>query len=348
VLNNVTRAELALVLDAAGLDPKAAPRILARTHARGATAAAALSTDSGLPRRERAFLCAADAAAKRIVIAARQRSPHDNFQKFLFTLHDGTRVEAVAIPLPAGPDIEPEQYVVCASSQVGCALGCAFCATGRLGFTRHLAAYEMVEQVARIRDEVGAPVRGVVFMGMGEPLLNYDEVMRACDIMSEPAGFAIARKSMTLSTAGIVPGILRFAAERRPQRLAVSLTSAIESKRAALMPIARTYPLAVLTDAMRAYCETSGERLVIEYVMCAGVNLGAADAAALVALLAGLRVRVNLIDVNDVTGRFVPPSPDELRRFRDALAPLHQPIVRRYSGGKDIAAACGMLAASTT
>ncbi len=345
ILNDVTCTELEAKLAEAGLSPKAAPRILARVHARGASAEAVLAVQDGLPKRERAFLATAAGPAARLTVAARQHSPHDNFRKFLFALEGGAAVEAVAIPLPAGPSVQPEHYVVCVSSQAGCALACAFCATGRLGFRRQLAAWEMVEQVARIRDDLEAPVRGVVFMGMGEPLLNYEAVMRAADILSLPSGFAIARKAMTISTAGIVPGIRRFAAERRPQRLAVSLTSAIDHKRQELMPITRTYPIADLLLAMREYCTSAKERIVVEYVMCGGVNVGQEDADALIERLRGLPVRLNLIDVNDTTGRFTPPSDDERQRFRDWLAPLKQPIVRRYSGGKDIAAACGMLAA---
>ncbi len=231
------------------------------------------------------------------------------------------------------------------SSQAGCPLGCVFCATGRLGLSRSLEAWEIVEQVARIRDQVEPPVRGVVFMGMGEPFMNYDAVVRAARILSDPAGFAIAAKAITISTAGIVPAIRRFTREGHRYRLAISLTSAIEEKRRRLMPIERKYPLDELLDAARAHAAATGTRVMLEYVAISGVNVGEEDARALVARLAGIPVRLDLIDVNDATGRFSPPTAAELSRFRDWLAPLRQPIARRYSGGKEIAGACGMLAA---
>jgi len=231
------------------------------------------------------------------------------------------------------------------SSQAGCALACAFCATGRRGPGRSLAAWEIVDQVARARDDAGAPVRGVVFMGMGEPFLNYDAVIRAARVLSEPAGLAVGQKAITLSTAGIVPAIRRYTAEGHRYRLALSLTSAIEDKRRRLMPIERKYPLAELLAAARAHAEATRDRIMLEYVMIGGVNVGEEDARALVRRLAGMRVRLNLIDVNDAGGRFLPPTDAERARFRAWLAPLGQPIVRRYSGGKDVDAACGMLAA---
>jgi 23S rRNA (adenine2503-C2)-methyltransferase len=254
----------------------------------------------------------------------------------------------VLIPLPAGPDAVPEKYTLCISSQAGCPLACVFCATGRIGLVRHLETWEIVDQVARIRDDLpadGPDVRGLVFMGMGEPFMNYDAVIRAADILSDPSGFAIDGKAITISTAGIVPAIRRYTAERHRYRLAISLTSAIEEKRRWLMPIEQKYPLTDLIDAARAHAEATRSRIMLEYVLIKGVNCGEDDARALIERLAGIQVRLNLIDVNDATGRFVPPDDAELSRFRDWLAPLGQPVVRRYSGGKDVEGACGMLAA---
>jgi 23S rRNA (adenine2503-C2)-methyltransferase len=182
-------------------------------------------------------------------------------------------------------------------------------------------------------------------MGMGEPFMNYDAVLRAADILSDPAGFAIARKAITISTAGIVPAIRRFTAERHRYRLAISLTSAIEEKRRWLMPIENKYPLGELLGAARAHAEATRSRIMLEYVLLPGVNMGPEDARALIDRLAGLKVRLNLIDVNDATGRFRAPTEAEVGRFRDLLEPLGQPVVRRYSGGKDVDGACGMLAA---
>ncbi len=345
IVNDLGAAELASALAGAGISRDMAARLYARAFAPGAPSDLAAGELDGLSRAARRALADVGAHAGRLRVLERQRSEADGFTKYLFALPDDRVVEAVRIPLPAGPGAVPTHHVVCVSSQVGCALDCAFCATGRLGLGRNLAAWEMVEQVARIRDEAEAPVRGVVFMGMGEPMLNYDNVLRAAEILAEPAGLAIARKAMTVSTAGVVPGIRRFTAESRKHRLAISLGSAIPEKRALLMPRAARWPVDEVLEAARLYAEASGERVVVAYVMMSGVNVGEEDARALVERLSRLRVRLNLIDVNDASGRFAPPTDGELARFRDWLAPLGQPVVRRYSGGKDIDAACGMLAA---
>jgi len=157
----------------------------------------------------------------RLELLDRTTSPVDGFTKYLFRGDGPEPFESVRIPLLHRPG--DEKYIVCVSSQVGCAMGCKFCATGRMGFKRNLAAWEMVDQVLQVRDDSPHPVRGVVFMGMGEPMLNYDRVMGACEVLSEPCGPAIQGKAITISTVGIVPGIRRFTAERRTHRLIVSL-----------------------------------------------------------------------------------------------------------------------------
>jgi 23S rRNA (adenine2503-C2)-methyltransferase len=270
-------------------------------------------------------------------------SPTDGFTKYLFR-GDGDGVfEAVRIPLLHRPG--EEKYVVCVSSQVGCAMGCVFCATGRMGFRRNLATWEIVDQVRYIRDDSPYPVRGVVFMGMGEPFLNYDRVLRACEVISDPCGLAIDGKAITLSTVGIVPGIRRFTAERRPYRLIVSLTAADSDKRRRLFPVEKMHPLDELMAAIRDYQVATGTRIHLAWTLLAGVNTTAEDARQLAALTAGLPIRIDLIDVNDSTGQFRRPDADELKRFRDLLTEhVRQPIARRYSGGADIHGACGMLA----
>jgi 23S rRNA (adenine2503-C2)-methyltransferase len=270
-------------------------------------------------------------------------SPTDGFAKYLFRGQGEGVFEAVRIPLLHRPG--DEKYIVCVSSQVGCALGCVFCATGRMGFRRNLATWEIVDQVMQVRDDSPYPVRGVVFMGMGEPLLNYDRVMAAAEVMSDPCGLAIEGKAITISTVGIVPGIRRFTAEGRPYRLIVSLTAATSEKRRALFPVEKIHPLDELMAAVREYQQASGNRMNLAWTMLAGVNTSADDARALAALTAGLPIRLDLIEVNDASGQFRPPSPEELQAFRDALtAEVGMPIARRYSGGADVHGACGMLA----
>jgi 23S rRNA (adenine2503-C2)-methyltransferase len=270
-------------------------------------------------------------------------SPSDGFAKYLFRGEGPETFEAVRIPLLHRPG--DEKYIVCVSSQVGCAMGCVFCATGRMGFKRNLATWEIVDQVLKIRADSSYPVRGVVFMGMGEPLLNYDRVMKAAEILCEPTGGAIDARAITISTVGIVPMIHRFTAERRPYRLIVSLTSIDPEKRRQLLPLEDIHPLPELMAAVREYQAASGNRMTLAWTLLSGINTRWEDARQLAELTAGMPVRINLIEVNDATGQFQPPDAAELQAFRDALTvELGQPITRRYSGGKDIHGACGMLA----
>ncbi|MHB8900249.1 MAG: radical SAM protein [Thermoguttaceae bacterium] len=277
-------------------------------------------------------------------LVERTVSPADGFAKYLLEGDGPGRFEAVRIPLLHRP--HDPKYIVCVSCQVGCALGCAFCATGRMGFHRNLETWEIVDQVVQVQADSPHPVRGVVFMGMGEPLLNYDRVIRAARILSEPCGMAISRKAITISTAGIAGSIRRFTAERHPFRLIISLTSADPQQRRALMPVETISPLDELMDAVRDYQGATGRRVTLAWTMISGVNTRPEDARALARLTAGMPITLDLIDVNDPTGRFRPPSTDELNAFRDSLrAELGMPVARRYSGGASINAACGMLAA---
>ncbi|HEY0840910.1 MAG TPA: radical SAM protein [Vulgatibacter sp.] len=294
----------------------------------------------GIPQVRRVVVDAAEAVVQtpRLSIAARRTDPADGFTKYLFELTDGQRVEAVRIP------IFDTHYVVCVSSQVGCALACDFCATGRMGFKRNLRPWEIVEQVQAIREEADRPVRGVVFMGMGEPFLNYRHVIAAAKILAAPAGLAIEGRAITISTAGWLPMIERYTDEGHPYRLAVSLTSAIPEKRVDVMPVEKRWPLPDLMAAVRRHAFARRTRAMLAYVVIRGFNTGYEDAVALKELVGDTPVKIDLIEVNDASGRYLPPTPDELERFRDHLQILGAPVVRRYSGGKSIEGACGMLA----
>jgi 23S rRNA (adenine2503-C2)-methyltransferase len=277
-------------------------------------------------------------------VVERATDPADGFVKYLFRSPDGALSEAVRIPLD--PRHGPQRFTVCLSSQVGCAMQCVFCATGRLGLTRNLEAWEIVSAFCRVRDEAPGRVSGAVFMGQGEPFHNYDEVIRAARVLSHPCGGRIAKEAITISTVGLVPQIRRYTEERHGYRLIVSLTSAIAETRRSLLPVAGRFALEDLADALRAHARAQKGRLTIAWVLLGGVNHGEDEARALEALLGDVRLRVNLIDVND-------PRPDGFRRasdadrsaFMEALQPLRAPIVRRYSGGSAAHAACGMLAA---
>ncbi len=302
-----------------------------------------------LPAKDRGIAAALlDAVAPhvaipRLTLVEKKTSQQDGFAKYLFRGDGPDAFEAVQIPLLHRSD-DPK-YVVCVSSQVGCAMGCQFCATARMGFRRNLAPWEIVDQVVQIQADSPHPVRGVVFMGMGEPLLNYDAVIQAAQVMSASYGLAIGSKAITISTAGIVPGIRRLIAERHIYRLVVSLNTADPELRRELMPVEKLFSTEELIAASREYHEATGRRMIFAWTMMAGVNTREEDARRLAELTRGLPIKLDLIDVNDPTGRFRPPSTEELAVFRDALSKhLGVPVGRRYSGGKDIAAACGMLA----
>jgi 23S rRNA (adenine2503-C2)-methyltransferase len=360
-LRDLDRDQLTSAVAGVGVGGDVARRIFARVHRDGA---AGFPPDSvrGLAKSAAAALDGTCVWPELEVLERRQAD--DGFLKYLLKLPDGREIEAVRIPLPdpeaaralkarrragrAAPleALPPAKYTACLSSQVGCALACDFCATGRLGGIRSLKTWEILAQLRIIAREADHPVRGVVFMGMGEPLLNYDNVIRAARIMSDPAGPAIAAKAISISTAGVLPGIRRFTAEGHRYRLILSLGAPTSDERRRLMPIEDRWPLAEVMAAMRDHAAVRGQRVTLAYVVLGGVNATPAHARAMGALIGDTRVKLNLIDVSDETGRYRRATPDELAAFRDALDALGVPVVRRYSGGADIAAACGTLAAT--
>ena len=330
-------------LDFAGLEAALRPveptktavlKLFASVFAHHAQSMADVKAAKQVPAAVRDWVQARGELPRLEVVERRQAA--DGFTKYLFESPLGGRFEAVRIPL------FDTKYVVCVSSQVGCALACDFCMTGKLGFKRNLATWEIVDQVLRIREEADRPVRGVVFMG--EPLLNYEATTRAARILCHPAGLAISGRAITFSTAGWVPGIKRFLAEDLPYRLAFSVTSAIPEKRAQVLPVEKTWPLTELVPLIRDYAVRRRERAMVAYVCISGFNMDDADVDALKATFDGVPWKLDLIDVTDPTGKYLPPGQVELDAFRDKLRRLEVPIARRYSGGKDIDAACGTLA----
>jgi 23S rRNA (adenine2503-C2)-methyltransferase len=294
-----------------------------------------------VPQRMLAWL-EAHTRRDRLEVIERAEDPSDGFVKYLFRHPDGAVTEAVRIPLK-----KEGCFTVCLSSQVGCAMGCVFCATGRLGLTRNLRAWEMVAAWLTVRDEAPGRVTGAVFQGQGEPLHNYDAVMQAAEVLSDPCGGRIRQEAITISTVGLVPAIRRFAEEKRPYRLIVSLTSAVESRRAELLPVAGRFAMSEVREAIAAAAEQYSGRFTVAMVMLSGVNTGQDEVDALAKLVDGLHVRLNLIDVNDARENgYDAPDEQERRGFIDRLQVIGAPIVRRYSGGKAKHAACGMLAAT--
>ena len=276
----------------------------------------------------------------RLGVLDRRRSAIDPFVKYLFQApDDGQTFETVRIPL------EKPRYSVCVSSQAGCALACSFCETGRRGFTRNLEPWEMVEQVLTIRRESpDRPVTGVVFQGQGEPFQNYDNVLKAAALLRHPCGPRIGSDRITISTVGLVPQIRRYTDEGHPYRLILSLTSASSEKRATLMPITRGHAVPELAGAMRRHAAARGGPVTLAWVLISGFNSGEDEARELARLFAGFKVRLSVIDVNDPTGTHKRAPDEERGRFFSALARHGIGFVRRYSGGPDIHAACGMLA----
>ncbi len=333
-----------------------APELVAQRAARGVTAterdarrvlAHVISegADDPMPRKpvRRAVIDAIEEAFDRapLEIVERVTDDFDGFVKYLFRSPDGALSEAVRIPLH-----KPGCFTVCLSSQVGCAMRCDFCATGRLGLTRNLEAWEMVAAFRAVRDEAPGRVTGAVFQGQGEPFHNYDQVIRAASILCDPCGGRISAQAITISTVGLVPQIRRYAREGHRFRLIVSLTSAVQERRRKLLPVAGRFSMEEVIEALREHAEASGTRPTIAWVLMGGVNHDDAELAHLRALVAEVPVRLNLIDVNDAREDGYRRATDEERSaFLDGLQELHVPFIRRYSGGRNRHAACGMLAA---
>jgi 23S rRNA (adenine2503-C2)-methyltransferase len=261
-------------------------------------------------------------------------------RKWVWRLADGYRIETVLM-------CYPDRATVCVSTQAGCAMGCGFCATGQAGFERNLRVGEIVEQVARASRAAasgGRRVSRVVFMGMGEPLANYEPTWSAVRRLHDDLG--LSARHLTISTVGIVPGIRRLALEALPVNLAVSLHAATDDARDALVPINRRYPLAQLADACCFYIERTRRRLSLEWALIDGVNDRPSDAAELAAFARPLAAHVNLIPLNPTPGYAVAGSPPAtVRRFRSLLQDLGINVTVRQTRGQSIDAACGQLAA---
>ena len=293
-----------------------------------------------LPATLRARLDADPAFAPSLHPELESVSDRGDTVKWLWSLHDGAQVETVLMHYRDG------RSTVCVSTQAGCAMACGFCATGQAGFERNLSTGEIVEQVARaIRTSRPRRVSNVVFMGMGEPLANYDRVWEAVRRLHDDIG--ISARHLTISTVGIVPGIRRLAGEDLPVNLAVSLHAADNTLRDELVPINRRYPLEALMAACHEYLDAKGRRLSFEWALIDGVNDRPVDARRLAALARPLGAHVNLIPLNPTPGYLTRGTPPErVRAFRDNLADLGVNATVRRNRGTDIDAACGQLRAS--
>lgn len=303
---------------------------------------------SDIPRELRIKLD--NVASVSIPRVLKQRVASDGTRKFLFEMNDKKRIETVVIPQSMEKD---SRYTLCISTQVGCPIGCLFCATGQSGYQRNLKAYEMVGQVLGSKREMarklkndGELITNVVYMGMGEPMLNYDEMTASIYILNDHKGINIGQRHITVSTSGDVAGIRRLANEKLQVTLAISLHAGNNELRDHLIPLNRKYPLEQLIDAVRFYIESTNRRVTFEYVMLDGVNVGADDAAALIKLIKPLLANINLIPYNEVSGlEFRKPSSATIRRFYNQLTRGGLNVTLREERGADIEAACGQLSA---
>ena len=333
-LKGMSLAEIERFLTARGEPRYRAEQVAGWVYRRDATGFGDM-TNLPLPLRE--GLAEAATICRTEVIAA-ERSDADGTEKLLLEYEDGERVETVVLR-------DDERTTACISTQVGCRLGCSFCATGAMGFVRDLTAAEIVEQALAVRRSI-APERldNVVFMGMGEPLDNYDETLAAVRIANAPWGLGIGARRITISTAGLVPGILRLAGEGLQIGLAVSLNAPTQRLRSQLMPIAERYPLPALLDALRAYREETGRMVTLEYVLLGEVNDSPEDAGALGRIARELSCKVNVICYNEVpSAAYAPPAERMVERFVKRLRSHCPTVVRRTGRGRDIAAGCGQL-----
>lgn len=261
----------------------------------------------------------------------------DGSRKYLLQFSDGVSVETVGMP-------NRNKLAVCISTQAGCAMGCAFCATGLAGLTRSLTAQEMVDQVLHVARDFGERVTSVVFMGQGEPFMNFDQTVAALRMLNDPEGLNIGARHLTVSTCGVIPGIKRFAELPEQFTLAISLHSAIQSTRNQLMPGVKKYTLPRLHEAIQAYVEKTGRRPTYEYAMIDGINDNNPEMQALIDFCAGTMCHVNLIQLNDITDSPFRPSPIEKVETLQRRLTMHgvETTIRNSRGG-DIDAACGQL-----
>jgi 23S rRNA (adenine2503-C2)-methyltransferase len=338
---DLTREELRLRVVRWGFSPVHAARLWTYAYLRGATHWGAMPT---LPARFRAR-AETELTLARPEVATETHSADGFTRKYLLALADGRRIETVLMRYTG-------RVTACISSQAGCAMGCVFCATGQMGFARHLTPGEIVAQALHV-DRVlresthGERLRNVVLMGMGEPLHNYDAVMTAMDILRDSGGLSIGARKITLSTVGVVPGIIRLADEARPINLAVSLHGATQAERAALVPVAKKWPLAELMEACRYYSAKLQRRIFYEWTLIEGKNDAPANAHAVGGLLQGQNAQVNLIPLNPTAGYGGAPTGREAaRHFQHILAGYGLPCTVRQRRGIDIAAGCGQLASA--
>jgi 23S rRNA (adenine2503-C2)-methyltransferase len=263
----------------------------------------------------------------------------DGTKKFLFQLEDGNRIESVLIP-------DKARLTLCLSTQVGCAFGCRFCLTGKIGWKRDLTVSEILNQILAVRKMLPekTSITNIVLMGMGEPLANYKNTLKAIELMAHPDAFKFSSRRITLSTVGLLPELERLSSEKTSFRLAISLNAADEETRSYLMPVNRRYPFHKILALCRNFPLRPRTRITFEYVMVEGFNDSPQDARRLLRILRGIPSKVNLIPLNEAPGiPFKKPSEEKIKRFQEILMEGGLTAIVRTSRGREISAACGQL-----
>ena len=258
--------------------------------------------------------------------------------KFLFKTQSGALIESVLMN-------EKNRVTLCISTQVGCALDCKFCATAKMGFKENLSVGEILDQYLLARQKINKPITNIVFMGMGEPFLNYKNVIKAAKLLNDPNGINMGSKRITISTAGVISKIEEFTKSKEKFKLAISLNGTTDEQRTSIMPINIKNSLDELLNVARKYTETVNRWLTFEYVLLKEINDSVEDAKRLLSMLAGMKkCKLNIIPYNETDGEFRRPDKDQIENFVIALRPAKFPITVRWSKGTDIDAGCGQLA----
>jgi 23S rRNA (adenine2503-C2)-methyltransferase len=343
-IHSLSLDELAAWCATAG-EPKYRAAQLARwLYAKRAKSFAAMSNLSAALRERLAAEFAFDELEQVRVLGS-----EDTTRKYLFRLADGALIESVLIPASPALYGEPsDRRTLCISTQVGCAYGCKFCASGLDGFARNLGPHEIVGQFLRVEELSGEKINNIVFMGMGEPLANFANLMKAIAILNAPWGLGLGARHITISTSGLAPQIRQLAEQPLQVRLAVSLHGATDEVRQQIMPVNRKYPVAELLEACAAYTQRKKQRITFEYILIAGVNDRLEDAAALARVVRKVNAKVNCIPYNSVEGlEWKRPSERRQDAFMAVLENARVPATIRREKGHDIAAACGQLRRQT-
>ncbi|MDP3790688.1 MAG: 23S rRNA (adenine(2503)-C(2))-methyltransferase RlmN [Candidatus Omnitrophota bacterium] len=333
-IKNLSEDELKAELVKLGEKPYRAAQIFRWLYKDGATSFDGM-TDLGKALREK---LKGHFHMTKLALADSKHSLVDGTTKYLFKLEDGNTIESVFLP-------EPKRVTLCLSSQVGCKFACSFCASAPFGFVRNLKSSEILDEVISIKNlNKDASITNIVFMGIGEPLDNYDNVMRAIRILNDEDAFKIGARKITISTCGVIPGIEKLSNEKLQIELSVSLHSADDKMRSKLLPVNKVYPLKELIAACKNYTKNTNRLITFEYVMIKGVNCSKDDALKLAKLLKGMMAKVNTIAYNQIRAKdYEPPSSEDVKNFMRVLKTHNVDAMHRKSKGEDIDAGCGQL-----